>query len=58
MERSGKRKRFSGSVEQEGEMKSVEERLKQLIEYVKCPETGSEHFGEWGYFNEKPAFIP
>jgi hypothetical protein len=34
-------------VEQEGEM-NVEERLKQLIEYVKCPETGSEHFGEWG----------
>lgn len=29
-------------------MESVEERLKRLIECVKCPETGSEHFGEWG----------
>jgi hypothetical protein len=29
-------------------MESVEERLKRIIECVKCPETGSEHFGEWG----------
>jgi hypothetical protein len=31
-----------------GMMESVEERLKRIIECVKCPETGSEHFGEWG----------
>lgn len=29
-------------------MKSIEERLKDLIEFVKCPETGSIHYGEWG----------
>lgn len=29
-------------------MESVKERLNKVLEFVKSPETGSEHFGEWG----------
>jgi hypothetical protein len=32
---------------------SVEERLKQLKEFVKCPETVSAHYGEWGILTKE-----
>jgi hypothetical protein len=34
-------------------VKSIEERLKDLIEFVKCPETGSAHYGIWGILNRE-----
>lgn len=30
----------------------IEKRLKDLIEFVKCPETGSVHYGRWGTLNK------
>ena len=32
---------------------SIEKRLKDLIEFVKCPETGSAHYGRWGILHRE-----